>query len=335
MSCIERDSWKFNYNLELCTMNNEETICYRNKGLDMLKLLCAFMVILFHAKPIYREWTQGISNCAVPCFFMISGYCLFSERLSARCLKSAKRTIIILLWSTCFYIPLLFFAIYTGKVELPNYDEMFFNFILLNDNPASSHLWYCAAYVYVLLIVVFLNNHNKLVLLYIFLPALWMFDIIGGIYEVKTIFLRNFLFTGIPCFSVGMLIKKYELEHIFSVKILLSIIVLMCVLCNIETRLYESTHQTISTSLLSIPLLLLFLSTDDSHYKGIWKWFRENDSLYIYIFHPAVLLILSQVNKLLPSVWQDSIYPYISPIIVFLLTYLLIHFCYKVRSVLK
>ena len=316
-------------------MNNEKTIYYRNKGLDLLKLLCAFMVILFHAKPIYREWTQGISNCAVPCFFMISGYCLFSDNLSARCLKSAKKTIKILLWSTCFYIPILFYVISTGREELPTIGELFFNFILFNDNPASSHLWYLAAYVYVLWIVIFLNNHNKLILLYIILPALWIFDIIGGIRGINTIYLRNFLFIGIPCFTVGMLIKKYKLEQIFRVKILISIIVLLCVLCNIETRLYESTHQTISTSLLSIPLLLLFMSTDDSHYKGIMKWFQENDSLYIYIFHPAVLLIMSQVNKLLPSVWQDSIYPYLSPFIVFLLTYLLIHLCYKVRFVLK
>lgn len=316
-------------------MNNEETICQRNNGLDLLKLLCAFMVILFHAKPIYREWTQGISNSAVPCFFMISGYCLFSDKLSARCLKSAKKTIKILLWSTCFYTPVLFFEISTGRMEFPSIGEQLFNILVLNDIPVSSHLWYLAAYVYVLYIVFFLNEHNKLNLLYIIIPALWIFDIIGGMGGVKTIYLRNFLFIGIPCFTVGMLIKKYKMEHFFRVRTLLSIIVLLCVLCNIETRLYESTHQTISTSLLSIPLLLLFLSTDDSHYNGVLKYFRQNDSLYIYIFHPAVLLIMSQVNKLLPSVWQDYMYPYLSPFIVFLLTYLLIHFCYKVRYVLK
>ena len=47
----------------------------RNLGVDILKFLCAFLVVMIHA-PIQgvSQYTTPIARIAVPIFFMITGY---------------------------------------------------------------------------------------------------------------------------------------------------------------------------------------------------------------------------------------------------------------------
>ena len=307
-------------------------ITSRKSNVDFLKLLCSFLIVLFHSVPAYSIYTQGISNCAVPCFFMISGYLLYSDKMNERCLRSAKKTAIILLWSTAFYLPLLAYRIWMGSEEIPRFWEMLFNFLVFNENPAYSHLWYLSAYIYVLLIVCIFNKHGVLKILFLVIPLLWLIDMIGGISGINTIYLRNFLFTGLPCFATGMLVKKYSIQSYLNNRINLVFIILLCVGCIVESQLYSSTHQFISTSLLAIPLLFFFLSLSESRFDRIMSHVDVNDSLYIYIFHPAVMLGLSQINKLLSSVWRNQLYPYVSPFVIFFTTYsivVMIRFIYN------
>lgn len=296
----------------------------RNRNLDFLKLFCAFLIVLFHCKPAYSEWTQAISNCAVPCFFMISGYLLYSEKMNERCLRSIKKNSIILCWSTLFYLPLFLYGMLSNNVETPSFVELLINFVLFNDNPTGVHLWYLSAYIYVLAIVYFFNKRESLNFLFYIIPLLWFVDMIGGWGGAKTIYLRNFLFEGLPCFSVGMLVRRYNLKDFFNIEVLLLVIVILCAGCIIESHLYESTHQTVSTSLLAIPLLLFFLKLPQNSFGKIMSKVDPNDSLYIYIFHPAVILLFSQFNKVLPEPWSNHIYPIVSPVVVFVSTYLLI-----------
>ena len=215
----------------------------RNSSLDFLKLFCSFLVIVFHAKPIYSQWTQPISCSAVPCFFMISGYLLYSDKLSERSLRSAKKTSIILFWSTLFYLPLLAYGIYTNSEGIKTLTEYIVDFLCFNENPASSHLWYLAAYVYDLLIVRYFYNRNLLVILFLAMPILWTVDMLGGLGGGKTIYLRNFLVTGIPCFTMGMLVRKCKMEKKVNSITMLLLIVLLSIGSVVESSYYESTHQ--------------------------------------------------------------------------------------------
>lgn len=296
----------------------------RNSSLDFLKLFCAFLIVLFHCEPAYSKWTQAIANCAVPCFFMISGYLIYSEKINERCIRSIKKTAKILLWSTLFYMPLLIYGIYTKNTEIQPVGKLLLNFIVFNDNPAGVHLWYLSAYIYVLAVVYFLNKNNKLNILYYSIPFLWIADMIGGRVGVNTIYLRNFLFEGLPCFGVGMLVRRFNMEKFVSIELLVISIVALCAGCILESYLYESSHQTVSTSLLAIPLLLLFLSLPQNRFEKIMSHVDINDSLYIYIFHPAVIILFVQINKFLPEVWTNKVYPFVSPLVVFVSTYVFI-----------
>ncbi|MBO5427455.1 MAG: acyltransferase family protein [Prevotella sp.] len=46
----------------------------RNHSIDILRLVCAFLVILLHVGTAYYSYTEPIARSAVPLFFMLSGY---------------------------------------------------------------------------------------------------------------------------------------------------------------------------------------------------------------------------------------------------------------------
>ena len=90
-------------------------------------------------------------------------------------------------------------------------------FVVLNENPFGFHLWYIGAYLYTLLIVLFLERRGWLKCLYWAAPILLMTDLCFGKYslvlwnmEIPFICVRNFLCVGIPYFAVGMFIKKWR-----------------------------------------------------------------------------------------------------------------------------
>lgn len=46
----------------------------RNYSIDILKALCAFLVIILHVAWAYTDTFLPLARAAVPVFFMISGY---------------------------------------------------------------------------------------------------------------------------------------------------------------------------------------------------------------------------------------------------------------------
>ncbi len=74
-------------------------------GLDILKTLCAFLVIVIHSLlPIATDtYTQPITRNAVPCFFMISGF-FYSESKKRGGKKQIVKILKLILISVPFYI---------------------------------------------------------------------------------------------------------------------------------------------------------------------------------------------------------------------------------------
>lgn len=54
----------------------DKVLVNRRKGIDILKCLCAFLVVCIHAPfpGIIGEYFIALARIAVPTFFMISGY---------------------------------------------------------------------------------------------------------------------------------------------------------------------------------------------------------------------------------------------------------------------
>ncbi|KAA3702698.1 acyltransferase, partial [Bacteroides salyersiae] len=174
----------------------------RNYSLDILKFLCAVLVVLLHIKTPWTEYILPITRAAVPCFFIISGYFLYQE--DEQSLQRIKRSFVkvgtILLWSSVLYA---LFKLITTSINISYRDII--DFVLFNVNPFGYHLWYLSAYMYVLAIFYICVKEHVVNLLFIVSPLLLLTDLILGKYSLLTlgielnyIYIRNFLFVGIP-----------------------------------------------------------------------------------------------------------------------------------------
>ena len=141
------------------TQQESKVNLIRHNGTDVLKLLLATFVVFIHADFPWRGSIIPITRCAVPCFFMISGYFLYKRGIDAVSMRrSIKRMFLLLLWSTTFYFLWVEFQSYThtNQFILPT-QKQWINFFLFNDNPFALHLWYLSAYIYVLFIVLIIK----------------------------------------------------------------------------------------------------------------------------------------------------------------------------------
>ena len=308
-------------------------------NIDSLKFLCAVLVIFLHVRTPYQEYILPLTRCAVPCFFMISGYLIFTNdklKLEGHLRRGIKKMVQILIWSTLLFAAVKFlFAFKNNDFSFLNLESLG-KFILLNENPFGFHLWYIGAYLYVLIIILFLERRNKLGYIYWAIPVLLLLDLCFGKYslvlwhkEFPLIWVRNFACVGLPYFTIGMLLKQQK-ERIlnFSHLQLLALGggILSSLTSLLENRLLTELNMNstrdhyISSTFLAVSLFTLFLSLKQSK-ANAFSSLGEKDSLYIYIFHPLFITFFSVVNKFLSNIWQD-IYLYYSPFIILMVTIL-------------
>ena len=207
--------------------------------------------------------------------------------------------------------------------------EHFLKLIFLNESPFATHLWYLNALLYVLIIMKFINKYNKYKVIYIITPFLLLIDLMFGKYsllifgkEFYHLFVRNFLFVGLPYFSIGSYIsrkvdyKKYEkyTKYIFLLIIFFALTTILEKMILIHFNIEAARDHYISTTFLAISLFLYFLQYN-SEKIGIIKYISnigKNYSSIIYIIHPIFISVLDKIFK------NISIYTYIAPIIVFI-----------------
>lgn len=73
-------------------------------SLYVLKAICAFIVVACHSP--MKAFPMPFHDIAVPCFFMITGYFLYSEDVAKtvkKAFQNAKKVLGILLFFTCVY----------------------------------------------------------------------------------------------------------------------------------------------------------------------------------------------------------------------------------------
>lgn len=206
------------------------------------------------------------------------------------------------------------------------------------------HLWYLSAYLYVLIIIYFINKYKIWKYLFYLIPILLLSDCIFGKYslllfnkEFPTIYVRNFICVGIPYFAMGALIKKTT-TYIPQKTKLWGIGIFIFSLTSIaeKTFLYyigkDATRpHYISTTFLSICLFLFMIS-----YKTKSTWFStsgEKDSLYIYLFHPLFIWLLSPlIYKHSPTI-IIQVYNWIAPFVFLGITILFIYIIRKIHLI--
>ena len=287
------------------------------------------MVILIHVQSIYRVPLSAITACAVPVFFVISGYLLYDNNLLQKLKKNLKRILIITIWSTIIYAVLYLYKS-TNHPTLNAFTiESLRRFIIYNENPFIYHLWYLNAYIYVLIIMITATYLRCQGLLFWLIPIILASDIILGRYSgfifgtdygLKYIF--GWLHVGIPYFLTGCLLR---MKKIIIKKKRYNIlgIILFSISSYIEYTFIESGgDKYISTYFLTVLIFLFFMSIN-IYESNIFAIIGKRDSLYIYIFHPIIIDVMTFVDSKIGMSHYNT-YLYVSPLLVFCFTELLI-----------
>ncbi len=137
-------------------------------SLYCLKAICAFIVVLIHSQSWGSNvYTYPLLGLAVPCFFAIGGYFLYSDTQEKECRKAQKqlkKALKYLIFYTCLYA--VFYILYSNA----RYVWQTIPLTLVTGKGTSIHLWYLAALWQALLLFLVLRRFFRT--LYLFIPLL-------------------------------------------------------------------------------------------------------------------------------------------------------------------
>lgn len=209
-----------------------------------------------------------------------------------------------------------------------------------------SGIWGAILYVLVIFAVADRLNIRKLV--YIATPVLLIGDLVLGKYsmvlfgrEFPYVIVRNFMFVGIPYFSIGCLIKRYESSLKERLKnsalIVMSIVFMLTTLLErfilVSADLNPTRDHYISSTFLAVTVFMIAVKETGIFGCGgriidILKHIGEKYSTWIYIIHPIFITILGVFMKMIGAY---SIYQYGAPIVVYIATVLFLMFTFECR----
>lgn len=317
----------------------------RHDAFDILKFLCAFLIVAIHAPfpGIGGSYFRSLCRIAIPIFFMITGFFYQYTVDKNKEIKQIKKIITLFVGANLLYFALhILVAIITGEGALHYLKNILtvktlFNFLVLNESLFAGHLWYLGAILYVLVIAALAGRFGFMKLLYILTPFLLIGDLAIGKYsillfnrEFPFVIVRNFLFVGIPYFCVGSLINKYQnaiSEKLSNKKIVLSLCIILFSATTLLEKYFLTIHglnaprdHYISTTFLACAVFVLFMLSyhRELHVsEGIAARIGREYSTLIYIVHPIVINVLAYVfNK----IGLASIYTLLGPIWIYTCT---------------
>ncbi|MBO5864541.1 MAG: acyltransferase family protein [Bacteroidaceae bacterium] len=308
----------------------------RNYSFDTLKLICAIFVIFIHTPQpeIWGNYITPLIRCAVPMFFMISGYFTYGKKDITQSIHK-RITQLLTIFSIVFLFYFSLALIANGKESLGHLSILLsYKFILLNSVPYSMHLWYIAAYIYVLYIILLVDRFNLYNWLFFITPILLIASLTIGKYSeiilghcFPTNYTRNFLFTGLPFFALGMIVKKAkQLPNLYITIILCTVFYIWGIIEVLNVKSLGDIYA--STIFLSLSILILFINIKQVKDNAFSKAGREN-SLYIYLLHFLIATNITQFGSKFTNL------PYFSSLITLLLTLLLIYIFRKLKIIGK
>jgi len=232
----------------------------RNYGLDGLKGLCMFMIVILHftnhggifkASEIFSlryetiRFLQTLSICAVDCFAMISGYLLVDKEHNG--IFNMKR--IFNLWLQVFFYSVIIGVVcfFLGKISIKSFIKSFFPIM-------ANQYWYFTEYFALFWLIPFLNilikSISKTKSIVLFCVLFGLFSVIPTI-RIHTFFHLEYGYSVwwlAIMYIFGGLTKKYKNEIQFpaikGVIIYAITIIGICICSNILLKITLSVFDS-------------------------------------------------------------------------------------------
>ncbi len=281
-------------------------------------------MVTIHIPLFYRSALEPLLRTAVPVFFIITGYFLYSSDRSiaiAHCKKALRKLSILFLWSNALYFAwnlALYFR--NGHFPIGSWRDVV-SFLVFGDSLCYA-LWYLTACLQTLFVFWAALKFRMERWLYPVIPAGLLFALLFGRYciidhPLSFPFIRNAFTTGMPCFLLGWLTHRYA-DRLMTYRIELALFV--------SAGLYYAEYllipmppsdlfaMTVPTALL---LFLCALKHKDAGAGSLLEWIGRDHSTNIYVLH---LLVWPLFYHFCPNMLSALLSPRIAPVTAFAVT---------------
>lgn len=306
----------------------------RNFSIDIVKTIATLLVICIHTgyPSVVGDYVVAFCRVSVPLFLLISGYYYQVIIERKRVLSYCKKILVLTFLSSVFYF--IVNGVDLSYLKVFRWDKMLmFSFPVTGD-----HLWYLYSLINVLVILAFC--HKIRYKLFYLIPLLLFGNYILSFFPKFWLY-RNFLFTSLPYFLLGMYIYKNQ-DAIITLfknkKRCIIFIVIGIILQCIEVYLYKYLNllyvrdHYLMTSILVIMIFGYALSVKFQS-ENILSVIGKKYSAYIYILHIFVLSHYADIMEMCNL--ECNSFLYIKPLIIFLLTLLMSFIILESFKVLK
>lgn len=292
-------------------MTRENTVTTRNNSIDFWKFIAAIGVILVHVPldgPLGNIFTS-IGICGVAFFYIISGYACYGDK-EEMCPKIRKRLLrnglITLITIAVYFIFCLIqkkqnheYNWWIRQFRQPRtYIRMFFlgDFEMLY----NSALWFMIALLWAYLIFYLIARFNlkkaAIITTPFFLLIRFIVDSYVNSFNASWHISANLIVGALPVMLLGYVIadKKERLIQLPDFALILSSLLLAAgMFITVNFKIGKIDISQIFKTLCAASLFILCLKKPSLPFiKPLAKLGRE-DSLYIYLFHFLVIIILA------------------------------------------
>lgn len=333
-------------------IESANTRCERNSGIDMLKVICSFLVVCIHAKSSLSitPYVINVSRIAVPIFFMITGYYYHKGNEGGRKKKIVGIVQLYLIAQCTYFIYEILLSAWIPSRELVNLftTERIFLFLTVNETtPDSAHLWYLLALIYILTLAYFfdskLNSTIKMSVSVIVILGSLIFGVYSNVFFGKFYsggVIRNWLFSGLPYFLLGEFIydNRDTVEKVIKVNYLRLCLVTLLILCvgliefKIVGYIYNLTDGLIYffTPLLSICVFIIFLYPKRELYYVSLIGRKYSGTIYI-----AHLIVYEIFSILFRKAGLNTVFSVAAPVLVYIGALIYAYLWEQVKQTLK
>lgn len=304
----------------------------KNQGIEQFRVLLAMMVVAIHCLPLHHLWPDGdilitltLFRIAVPFFFMISGYYVFSDLATQnsyparqRVWQFIKKQLQVYLIATLLFLPI---AWYSGMLGLNMPLGTFIQTLLVNG--ILYHLWYFPAIITGSLLVMGLLTRLSFKQVFFIAVGLYVVGLGGdswsGLAEhtpitplYSLIFqllagTRNGIFFAPLFLLLGVLARRFAQKPASPHRYSYLMISLICLLLE-SYLLHHFTTPKHDSMYVFLPFVLLFFFPIIQQWQApiIWKQ-AGRLSLWLYLLHPYTIAVTHFLSQKLPLLQNNLI----------------------------
>lgn len=290
-----------------------------NYSLNFLKFFAIFTVIIIHCD-LWKIGTEGmvidgVARFPIIIFFLISGFYSFytddSKALNTYKRRSNKLIKLLLIASVLYFVYMAF-AKFPDLLLKLNLNALL-DLIIFNVTPFGFHLWFILALIFCyILYYTLIKLQIKPNTLYKYIPILILFSLVIG--EFLTLFIgeffgyksvelsfltskyyRNFLFMGLPFFTLGYLIhdKKDILIKNLSNSFLIAFGIFGLLLTILEVLVVGKLDLYIGSIIFAVCAFIWCVKNPNTLNFKITEFIGGKLYSLIYILHLMILWIIN------------------------------------------